>query len=123
MMSQSRSNVEIIGWIRLVSKDINRDFELTRRGAVVGRSQECDIQITGDSAISRKHARLDVSAINQVTISRLSAVNPVLISGIQINNLHPLAPNDVIHLSDETRLIFIAKVEPDEFDDDDTNQF
>lgn len=123
MMSQSRSNVEIIGWIRLVSKDINRDFELTRRGAVIGRSQECDIQITGDGAISRKHARLDVSATNQVTISRLSAVNPVLISGIQINNRHPLAANDVIHLSDETRLIFIAKVEPDEFDDDDTNQF
>lgn len=123
MMAQSRSNMDIVGWIRLVSRENNRDFDLTMRGVVIGRSQECDIQITGDGAISRKHARLDVRANNQVTISRLSAVNPVLISGIQINNRHPLAPNDVIHLSDETRLIFIAKIEPDEFDDDDTNQF
>ncbi len=111
MMAQSQSNDEVIGWMRLVIEgvDAERDYELTRRGALVGRSLECDIQITGDRAISRKHARLDVRNNDQVTVSRLSAVNPVVVGGVQISNRHPLEPNDVIHLSDETRLIFIAR--------------
>lgn len=122
MMEQSSQNTEIIGWMRLIIKGQDeRDFELTGRGAVIGRSQECDIQITGDRAISRKHARLDVRANRQVTVSRLSAVNPVLVAGIQISNRHPLAPNDVIHLSDQTRLIFIANEELD--DEMDETQF
>lgn len=120
MMEQSRDNEEIIGWMRLVSHTGERDFELTSRGAVIGRSQECDIQITGDGAISRKHARLDVRNNKQVTISRLSAVNPVLVSGIQINNRHPLSPNDVIHLSDETHIIYIAKDSDDIGEENDT---
>lgn len=113
MMEQSTSNEEVIGWMRLLVDGVgeNRDFELSRRGAVIGRSQECDIQITGDRAISRQHARLDVRSNDQVTVSRLSAVNPVVVGGVQISNRHPLAPNDVIHLSDETRLIFVAKEE------------
>lgn len=125
MMEQSQNNDEVVGWMRLLGQTIDRDFELTTRGAIIGRSQECDIQITGDGAISRKHVRLDVRGINQVTVSRLSAVNPVLIAGIQINNRHPLVPNDVIHLSDETRLIFISKdaQAEDDDDNDDTNPF
>ncbi|MEM9951282.1 MAG: FHA domain-containing protein [Chloroflexota bacterium] len=121
MMEQSQTNDEIIGWVRLLvsGQEHHRDIELTRRGLVIGRSQDCDIQITGDRAISRQHARLDVRQNNQVTVSRLSAVNPVVVGGIQISNRHPLASNDVIHLSDETRLIFIANID-DAVDNDDT---
>lgn len=113
MMEQSISNDEIVGWMRLLidGEGEDRDYELTRRGAIIGRSQECDIQITGDRAISRQHARLDVRTNDQVTVSRLSAVNPVVVGGVQISNRHPLEPNDVIHLSDETRLIFVAREE------------
>lgn len=120
MMEQSKNNDEIIGWMRLIIEgdDTHQDYELTQRGALIGRSLECDIQITGDRAISRKHARLDVRNNKQVTVSRLSAVNPVVIGGVQISNRHPLEPNDVIHLSDETRLIFIAR----QSDDDDNDE-
>jgi len=122
MMENSSQNNEIVGWMRLIVEgQEERDFELTPDGAVVGRSQECNIQVTGDRAISRKHARLDVRANGQVTVSRLSAVNPVVVAGIQISNRHPLAPNDVIHLSDQTRLIFIANEELD--DEMDVTQF
>ncbi|MEO1166695.1 MAG: FHA domain-containing protein [Chloroflexota bacterium] len=92
----------------MVQVDI-RDQPLTMRGAVIGRSQECDIQITDDRAISRKHARLDVQADRQVTISRLSATNKVVVGGVQVGNKHVLKPNDVIHLTDTTRMVFIAK--------------
>ena len=114
MMAQSlvddMDEAEIIAWMRLEGTSIG-DFALTQRGAIIGRSQECDIQIRGDRAISRQHARLDVQVDNSVTISRLSAINPVVVGGVQVGNRHPLKPNDVIHLSDRTRLVFIAKGE------------
>jgi pSer/pThr/pTyr-binding forkhead associated (FHA) protein len=80
---------------------------------LVGRSTDCDIQITGDPAISRHHARLEVAEDDSITISRLSATNPVIIGGVQVGNHHPLRPNDVIHLSDATRLIYIEKPDSD----------
>jgi phosphohistidine swiveling domain-containing protein len=118
MVEKSLTDEEVVGWLRLMTEIEPRDYELTSRGAVVGRSQDCDIQVRGDRSISRQHARLDVRSNGQVTISRLSAVNPVLVGGVHVSNRHPLKPNDVIHLSDRTRLIFIAK--EDEFEDDET---
>ena len=134
MMSRSKRDEEVVGWLRLEGTT-SGDYELTRRGAVVGRSQECDIQITDDRAISRQHARLDVQDDDTVTLSRLSATNPVVVGGVQVSNRHPLRPNDVIHLSDQTRLIFIQRLDDedndaqadtpdnsdDSFDDESTN--
>jgi hypothetical protein len=111
MVQLSKANEEIVGFMRLSTdgdKDVE-DYPLTQKGAVIGRSQDCDIQVKDDRAISRQHARLDVRPNGQVTISRLSAVNPVVVGGVQVSNRHPLKPNDVIHLSDRTRLVFIAK--------------
>ena len=118
MMQQSRDEDEVVAWLRLEGA-ASGDYELTTRGVMIGRSQECDIQIKGDSAISRKHARLDVGDNGDVTVSRLSGVNPVVVGGVQIGNRHPLNPNDVIHLSDMTRLIFIAR-QDDDFDEEQT---
>ncbi|MEO0597736.1 MAG: FHA domain-containing protein [Chloroflexota bacterium] len=111
MIENSRMDDEVVGWMRIMVEgqvDI-RDQPLTMRGAVIGRSQECDIQITDDRAISRKHARLDVQVDRQVTISRLSATNKVVVGGVQVGNKHVLKPNDVIHLTDTTRMVFITK--------------
>lgn len=99
---------DVVAWLRL-DGETSSDYALTKRGAVIGRSQECDIIILNDSATSRKHARLDVEADGQVTITRLSATNPVVVGGVLVRNKHPLKPNDVIHLSDKTRLIFITQ--------------
>lgn len=115
MIEQSADQDEVVAWVRLEGH-MPGDFELTRRGALVGRSQECDIQIKGDRAISRQHARLEVQAEDTITISRLSAVNPVIVGGIQVGNHHELKTNDVIHLSDRTRLILITRT--DELDDE-----
>lgn len=111
MVQQSKSNEEIVGWMRLSTEGeaASEDFPLTAKGAVIGRSLDCDIRVKEDRAISRQHARLDVRPNGQVTISRLSAVNPVVVGGVQVSNRHPLKPNDVIHLSDRTRLIYVAK--------------
>jgi hypothetical protein len=115
MMEQSVEQDEVIAWLRVEGSSPG-DFELTRRGAVVGRSQDCDIQIKGDRAISRQHARLEVQAEDMITISRLSAVNPVIVGGVQVGNHHELKTNDVIHLSDRTRLILITRT--DELDEE-----
>lgn len=115
MMQQSVQQDEVVAWLRVEGPSPG-DFELTRRGAVVGRSQDCDIQIKGDRAISRQHAKLEVQADNKITISRLSAVNPVVVGGIQVGNHHELKTNDVIHLSDRTRLIFVTRT--DELDEE-----
>lgn len=116
MVENSRLDDEVVGWMRIIIEgqvDI-RDQPLTMRGAVIGRSQECDIQITDDRAISRKHVRLDVQSDRSVTISRLSATNRVVVGGVQVSNNHVLKPNDVIHLTDTTRMVFIAKESADE---------
>ena len=111
MVQLSKTNEEVVGWMRLSTQGEAEadDYPLTQKGAVIGRSQDCDIRVKDDRAISRQHARLDVRPNGQVTISRLSAVNPVMVGGVQVSNRHPLKPNDVIHLSDRTRLVFIAK--------------
>jgi hypothetical protein len=111
MVLLSKTNDEVVGWMRLSTEGEaqSEDYPLTQKGAVIGRSLDCDIRVKDDRAISRQHARLDVRPNGQVTISRLSAVNPVVVGGVQVSNRHPLKPNDVIHLSDRTRLVFIAK--------------
>jgi hypothetical protein len=115
MMQQSVQQDEVVAWLRVEGTSPG-DFELTRRGAIVGRSQDCDIQIKSDRAISRQHARLEVLENDKITISRLSAVNPVVVGGVQVSNHHELKSNDVIHLSDRTRLILITRT--DELDEE-----
>lgn len=111
MIVQSQHDQEVIGFVRVEGK-ADGDYRLTRRGLMIGRGMGCDIQITGDSAISRQHARIDVQDGDMVTVSRLSATNPVVVGGVQVSNRHPLKPNDVVHLSDQTRLVFVAN-QPD----------
>jgi len=108
MVEQSQQDQAVVAWLRVESRDIMTDFQLTQRGALIGRGMGCDIQVKGDSAISRQHLRIDVQDDGQVTISRLSATNPVLVNGQQVSNRHLLRPNDVIHLSDRTRIIFVG---------------
>ncbi len=113
LMKQSLADEEVVGIVR-VEGAAEGDYEVRRRGLLIGRSTDCDVQITNDPAISRHHARLEVAEDGSLTISRLSATNPVIIGGVQVGNRHPLRPNDVVHLSDATRLIYIAKPEADE---------
>lgn len=117
MMEQSTEDTEIVGFMRIEGA-MSGDYQLSKRGLLVGRGMGCDIQVKGDSAISRQHARIDVQPDGSVTVSRLSAVNPVVVGGNQVSNRYPLKSNDVIHLSDRTRLVFIVNKRTD--DDDDT---
>lgn len=107
MIEQSNQDQEVVGFVRAEGAG-SGDYRLTRRGLVAGRGMGCDIQITGDSAISRQHVRIAVQEDDTVTVSRLSATNPVVVGGSQVSNRYPLKPNDVIHLSDQTRLVYIA---------------
>lgn len=104
---------DVIGWVHLEGAE-SGDYELRRRGLTIGRSKDCDIILTIDAAISRQHARLSVDADGSAFVSRLSATNPVVVAGVLVGNNHPLNSNDVIHLSDKTRLVFIANSNEDD---------
>jgi hypothetical protein len=112
---QAQSGGEVIAWLRLDSKP-PRDYELRAAGLSIGRKPDNDIVVSGDNAISGQHARLEVSADGGVTLLVLSKTNPVVISGVMLreNERRALRSQDVIQLSPNTRLIFIARAEGDQ---------
>lgn len=114
MMNQSQDDEEVVAWLQVVSGDRKTSYDLTRRGAIVGRGKDCDIQITGDSAVSRQHVQFTVPEDFNITVSRLSANNPVVVGGVQVSNRHPLQPNDVVYLSDRTYIVFVLNDDNDD---------
>ncbi len=146
-MMQADDTNAVVGWLHIEASadaqadiddsdqaadaDAQSDYEVRRPGVTIGRSLDCDIIIRDDLAISRQHAQLNVDAEGHVTISRLSVTNPVVVGGRLVSNNYPLKSNDVIYLSDKTRVVFIANQattdnpdsDPDpgqtDFDDDD----
>lgn len=115
MMNDDQASEEVVAWLRLDGGS-QRDFALKRTGALLGRGVDCEIIVRDDPAISRQHARLSVNSAGMVMLTRLSLTNPIIVGGVYVVNDHILQPNDVIHLSDRTRLIFIAR-QPDTGDD------
>ena len=107
---QAQSGGEVVAWLRLDSKP-PKDYELRAAGLTIGRKANNDIVVTGDNAISGQHARLEVSADGGVTLVVVSKTNPVVISGVMLreNERRALRSQDVIQLSPNTRLIFIAR--------------
>jgi len=109
---QAKSGGEVLAWLRLDAKP-PRDYELRASGLSIGRKADNDIVVTGDSAISGQHARLEVDADEGVTLIVLSKTNPVVISGVMLreNERRVLRSQDVIQLSPTTRLIFVARAD------------
>ncbi|MCS6836127.1 MAG: FHA domain-containing protein [Anaerolineae bacterium] len=107
---QAQSGGEVVAWLRLDSRP-PRDYELRAAGLSIGRKADNDIVVTGDSAISGQHARLEVDSDGRVTLVVLSQTNPVVINGVMLrkDERRVLRPQNVIQLSPNTRLIFIAR--------------
>jgi hypothetical protein len=62
------------------------------RGAVIGRSRECDI-VLGDSNVSRRHAELRPGA-NGWLVQDLGSTNGVRVNGRPIDGPHPVESGD-----------------------------
>jgi len=72
-----RAYLEITG-----SKERDGVFELGERGAVIGRSAECDIQL-GAQNVSRRHAAV-LFRQEEYLIEDLGSTNGVLVNGIKV---------------------------------------
>jgi hypothetical protein len=64
---------------------------------IVGRNADCDLVIDNDT-ISRKHARLEISADGSATITDLNSHNGIVINGISVEDTAELNHNDTIEL-------------------------
>ena len=72
-----RAYLEITG-----SKERDGIFELGERAAVIGRSEECDIQL-GAQNVSRRHAAV-LFRQEEYLIEDLGSTNGVLVNGIKV---------------------------------------
>jgi serine phosphatase RsbU (regulator of sigma subunit) len=64
---------------------------------IVGRNADCDLVIDNDT-ISRKHARLEISADGSATITDLNSHNGIVINGISVEDTAELNHDDTIEL-------------------------
>jgi hypothetical protein len=73
------------------------------RGAVIGRSRDCDI-VLDDAGVSRRHAQLRPASAGW-TIEDLGSTNGVLLNDEQIHDARALRPGDRIEIG-STRIVF-----------------
>jgi len=77
----------------------SRLFHLPRQGAVlIGRSDDAELRL-GDDSVSRRHARLTLSA-GEVSISDLESYNGTRVNGEPISGARELCSGDVIAIGD-----------------------
>jgi hypothetical protein len=73
------------------------------RGAVIGRSRDCDI-VLEDAGVSRRHAQLNPSSANW-TIEDLGSTNGVRLNGEELREARVLHPGDRIEIG-STKIVF-----------------
>jgi hypothetical protein len=73
------------------------------RGAVIGRSRDCDI-VLEDAGVSRRHAQLNPSSAGW-TIEDLGSTNGVRLNGEELRGARALHPGDRIEIG-STRIVF-----------------
>jgi hypothetical protein len=74
------------------------------RGAVIGRSRDCDI-VLDDAGVSRRHAELRPEASASWTIEDLGSTNGVRVNGLAVAGAHGLRTGDRIAMG-STELLF-----------------
>ncbi len=73
------------------------------RGAVIGRSRDCDI-VLEDAGVSRRHAQLSPSSAGW-TIEDLGSTNGVRLNGEELRGARALHPGDRIEIG-STKIVF-----------------
>jgi len=77
------------------------------RGAVIGRSRDCDI-VLEDAGVSRRHAELRPEAASSWTIEDLGSTNGVRVNGLAVEGAHELRSGDRIEMGSTEMLFEIA---------------
>ncbi len=77
------------------------------RGAVIGRSRDCDV-VLEDAGVSRRHAELRPEAASSWTIEDLGSTNGVRVNGLTVEGAHGLRSGDRIEMGSTEMLFEIA---------------
>jgi DNA segregation ATPase FtsK/SpoIIIE, S-DNA-T family len=67
------------------------------RPITVGRSPSCDL-VVADPTVSTCHARLDITAAGQVTVTDLGSRNGTLVDGVVVERRSPVTPDTLVQL-------------------------
>lgn len=86
-------------------------YPITNRTVVVGRDENCEIQIL-DELISRRHLQVSPGEGSGYAALDMNSSNGVVVNGRPITAATPLADGDMIELGN-TKLMFAAREFPD----------
>jgi len=83
--------------IKLFSLEGNKlyDWTLEEGKYIIGRSSQCDLVIN-DSTVSRKHAQIEISDENTISLTDLGSHNGTTVNGDAIADTVKLQANDII---------------------------
>ncbi len=90
-------------FVVLAGQDIGKNFEIDKKKFFIGRNETCDIHVN-DEEVSRKHARVEVTA-KGISISDLGSTNGTLVNGMKIKK-HTLQDGDRVQIGTYTILKF-----------------
>lgn len=84
-----------------------KNYQLFVGETVIGRSSKCDIQIIGDTTLSKRHAKF-IEKNGRFKLHDLASTNGVKINGKRLRQPVLLAADDQIQLGDDTFLKFVT---------------
>ena len=90
----------------LVTQD-GHNYQLNKGETTFGRSAQNDIQIAGDSTISRQHAKI-VEQNNHFKLIDLGSSNATRVNDRIVRQPVMLEQNDVVQLGDNTVMRFMV---------------
>ena len=96
--------------LKIISGPMNEEEFLlhTNRSILLGREDCCDIKLTEDNFISRKHAIIFVID-SKIYIDDLKSRNSIIVNGNNINGLTLLNIGDVIKVGNSEILVEILR--------------
>ncbi len=84
-----------------------KNYQLFMGETIIGRSSKCDIQIIGDTTLSKRHAKF-IEKNGRFKLHDLASTNGVKINGKRLRQPVLLAADDQIQLGDDTFLKFVT---------------
>jgi hypothetical protein len=91
----------------LTSED-GRSYQLNAGETSLGRGSQSDVRLTGDSTVSRQHAKIVMEPNGRFRLYDLGSTTGTRVNGRLLRQPELLEPNDTIQLGDNTRLRFVT---------------
>lgn len=87
--------------------DSGRDYQLSLGETSIGKGSRSDIKLTGDTTVSRNHAKI-VEQNGRFTLYDLGSTNGTRLNSRRVRQPEALESDDVIEFGDNTRLRFVT---------------